>query len=179
VRTKKQRLHEAADREAASRPGSRLETWLTWHLSRGLFGRIVRESVERHPFVYGDRERVRVHPTAVINNALLNAASGTITVGEWAMLAHGVQLLTGTHDIGRQGRDRQQAVPTSGRDIVIEPGAWVASGAVVLGPAVIGANAVVAAGAVVRGDVPANTVYGGVPAVELRPAPAPATPPAP
>jgi acetyltransferase-like isoleucine patch superfamily enzyme len=40
----------------------------------------------------------------------------------------------------------------------------VASNATILGPCVIGEHAVVAAGAVVTGDVPARTIYAGVPA---------------
>ncbi|MFT4034161.1 MAG: hypothetical protein QM679_01140 [Patulibacter sp.] len=47
-------------------------------------------------------------------------------------------------------------------------GAWVAAGAIVLGPCVIGENAVVAAGAVVTGDVAPYTVVAGVPAKPVR-----------
>lgn len=142
----------------------RIDRSLTSRLSRGLFGRICRASVELHPYVYGDPSRVRVADTAVINNALLNCSSGTITIGQYAMVAHGVQILTGTHDYTKTGVERQSSVPASGRDIVIDDGAWIASGAIVLGPCTIGRNAVVAAGSVVRGDVPDGTMVGGVPA---------------
>jgi acetyltransferase-like isoleucine patch superfamily enzyme len=118
--------------------------------------------------VHGDRSRLRIHPTAVVNNALFNVGSGTITVGEHAFFGHNVSVLTGTHDINAFGRARQLAIPRSGRDIVIEEGAWVASNAMVLGPCVIGANAVVGGGSLVMGDVAPYTIVAGSPARVLR-----------
>lgn len=129
-------------------------------LHRSLF--LLLES--RPMIVGGDERRVIVDPTAVVADALFNVASGTITVGSHAFFGHRVMLLTGTHDVSTANLDRQRAIPDSGRDITVGPGAWIASGAIVLGPCVIGANAVVAAGAVVRSDVPAGATVGGVPA---------------
>lgn len=117
-----------------------------------------------HTKVYGDPDRLHLAPTAVVNNALFNLASGHIYVGEFAMLAHDTCLLTGTHDVTKFGAERQVAVPPSGRDIHVESGAWVASCAIVLGPCTIGRNAVVAAGSLVRGDVAPHTIVAGVPA---------------
>jgi acetyltransferase-like isoleucine patch superfamily enzyme len=123
--------------------------------------------------VHGDRARLHVHPTAVVNNALFNVGSGDITVGEYAFFGHNVSVLTGTHDITKFGRERQLAIPRSGRDIVIGEGAWVASNALVLGPCVIGANAVVGGGSLVLGDVEPYTVVAGCPARVLRTIPRP------
>ena len=36
--------------------------------------------------VHGDRSKLDIHPTAVVNNALFNVGSGTISVGEYAPL---------------------------------------------------------------------------------------------
>jgi acetyltransferase-like isoleucine patch superfamily enzyme len=118
--------------------------------------------------VFGDHTRLHLHPTANVNDALFNTESGTIAVGEYAFFGFRVLVLTGTHDIAERGAKRRDAVPSQGRDIVIEAGAWVASGAIVLGPCTIGESAVVAAGAVVTGDVPARVVVGGVPARVIR-----------
>lgn len=100
----------------------------------------------------------------MINDALLNTVSGSITVGEHAFFGHEVALLTGTHDVSRTGHYRQLAVPTDGRDIIIETGAWIASRAIIVGPCRIGANAVVAPGAVVNADVPSGAIVAGIPA---------------
>ncbi len=116
------------------------------------------------PRVYGPPERLHLAPTAVVNDSLFNLSSGEITVGEWGMLAHGVTILTGIHDVTKFGAERQTAVPVSGRDVVIEEGAWLAANVTVLGPCRIGAHAVVAAGSLVRHDVAPFTFVAGVPA---------------
>jgi acetyltransferase-like isoleucine patch superfamily enzyme len=127
-----------------------------------------RERALSEPVIFGPGERVQLADTAIVNDALLNTVSGSITVGEHAFFGHRVSVLTGTHDADRRGRERQLAIPQDGRDVVIEEGAWVGSGAIVLGPCRIGAHAVVAAGSVVTGDVAPATVVAGVPAKLVR-----------
>src|SRR5918911_1326763 len=71
-----------------------------------LVARKVEEQVEalkldalyRHRW-HGDPSRLRIHETAVVNNALFNVSGGTITVGKDAFFGHDVAVLTGTHDI--------------------------------------------------------------------------------
>jgi len=120
------------------------------------------------PLIYGDRARLHLAPSAVVNNALFNLASGEITVEDHVVFGHSVALLTGTHDFDQPGEARAQAVLRSGRDILVEQGAWLASNVVVLGNCRIGANAVVAAGSVVTHDIPASTLVAGVPARVIR-----------
>jgi acetyltransferase-like isoleucine patch superfamily enzyme len=115
------------------------------------------------PRVYGYRSQLSIGPRVVPNDTLFNTASGTITVHEEVIFGHGVQVLTGSHDINKRGMERQVPME-SGFDIVIEKGAWLCSGCIVVGPVRIGADAVVAAGAVVVDDVPAGAIVGGVPA---------------
>jgi acetyltransferase-like isoleucine patch superfamily enzyme len=125
------------------------------------------------PLVYGDPARLQVDPTAVVNNALFNLSSGTISVGRYAFFGHNVAILTGTHDIKTFGAERQVAVPKTGRDVQIGEGAWVSSFAIVVGPCSIGEHAVVGAGSLVLHDVAPYTVVAGSPAtprqVILRP----------
>jgi len=47
-------------------------------------------------------------------------------------------------------------------------GAWIGVGATVLAGVTVGAGALIAAGALVRTDVPPHTLWGGVPARQLR-----------
>ena len=121
------------------------------------------QGLDKHR-VFGDPARLHVHPTAQLNDTLFNTESGSIVVGEQASFGFRVQVLTGTHDITARDAARQDAVPSQGHDIIIEAGAWVASGAIVLGPCTMGESAVVGAGAVVTRDVPALVIVGGVPA---------------
>jgi acetyltransferase-like isoleucine patch superfamily enzyme len=118
--------------------------------------------------VYGDPDRLHVHPTAVLNNALINLSSGDVTIGEYAFFGHNVSVLTGTHDWTKFGAERQVAVPPSGRDVVIEEGAWVSSNVVIVAPCRIGAHSVVGVGSLVLGDVEPYTVVAGSPAKVLR-----------
>jgi acetyltransferase-like isoleucine patch superfamily enzyme len=156
-----------------------LGRWLQEPLRRVLAEQDPRQAgpeahVEMYKYlVHGDKARLRIHPTAVVNNALFNVGSGDITVGEYAFFGHNVSVLTGTHDITKFGRERQLAIPRSGRDIVIGEGAWVASNAMVLGPCVIGAHAVVGGGSLVMGDVEPYTIVAGSPARVLRTIPRP------
>lgn len=137
-------------------------------LLRGPLGRFAREAVLFHPAIFGDPARVTIADGAVVNDALFNVSSGTIRVERDAFFGHGVSLLTGTHEIEVTGCGRKDAIPPSGRDIVVGEGAWIASNATVVGPSRIGAHAVVAAGALVLGDVAEYTVVAGVPARPVR-----------
>jgi acetyltransferase-like isoleucine patch superfamily enzyme len=130
------------------------------------------------PLVYGDPTRLHISPTAVVNNALFNLSSGEITVGEYAFFGHNVSILTGTHDWTTFGAQRQVAVPTSGRDVVIEEGVWVSSNAIVVAPCRIGAHAVVGVGSLVLRDVESYTIVAGNPARVLRTIPRPGEAPA-
>ena len=146
---------------------------------RGPVQRLVAE--ERNRFSYGDSdnplyryrvhgrvERLQIHPTAIVNDALFNVSGGDISIGEYAFFGHSVAVLTGTHDITKFGRQRQISYPRTGRDVVIEEGVWVASHAIVLGPIRIGRHAVVAAGALVMDDVEPYTVVAGRPAKVIK-----------
>lgn len=117
---------------------------------------------------HGDRSRLHIPDSAVVNNALFNLSGGTITLGEYAFFGHDVAVLTGTHDITLFGRDRQLGFPRSGRDVVIGEGVWLASHVLVLGPVTIGEHAVVAAGSLVREDVEPYTVVAGRPAKVVK-----------
>jgi acetyltransferase-like isoleucine patch superfamily enzyme len=161
----------ARAREVAARLGSVLTAWSGegGDTAAASSGHLATEDPALFtPRVYGDPAKLHIASTAVVNDALFNLSSGEITVGEWAFFGHGVSVLTGTHDWRTFGAVRQTAVPKSGRDVVIEEGVWVSSGATLVGPCRIGANAVVAVGAVVMGDVAPYTIVGGVPAKVLR-----------
>lgn len=118
--------------------------------------------------VYGDRSRLMIHETAIVNNASFNLLSGTIKLEEYVSCAHGTSFITGTHDFEKFDLERQLTAPTSGRDITVKRGAWISANATVLGPCVIGEHSVVAAGSVVTKDVPPLTIVAGVPARILR-----------
>lgn len=122
----------------------------------------------RKYIVYGDSTRVKLGENVSLNNAILNVASGRITIGDNVIFGHGVILTTGTHNYGKVGIDRVKAWARSGFDIVIEDGVMIGSGAIILGKVRVRRNAVVGAGSVVNRDVEPNTLVAGVPAKLIR-----------
>ena len=120
------------------------------------------------PLVYGDRSRLSIAQTAIVNNGLFNLACGAIIVEDYVGFGHNVVVLTGIHDYTQIDQARWDAVPASGRDVVIKRGAWIATNATIVGPCTIGEHAVVAAGAVVTGDVAPYTIVGGIPAKFIK-----------
>jgi hypothetical protein len=51
--------------------------------------------------VHSDPARLRIHPTAVVNNAIFNTGGGHITVGEYVLFGHNVCVLAGRSPLGR------------------------------------------------------------------------------
>lgn len=143
--------------------GERIDIAIERHEARCAHPDTVEDPLNRM-LVHGEPARLRIHPTAIVNNALFNLSAGDVTVGEHAFFGHGVSVLTGTHDVTKFGAARQKAHPTEGRDVVIGEGVWIASNATVLGPCTIGAHAVVGACTLVQDDVEPYTVVAGIPA---------------
>ena len=119
--------------------------------------------------LWGDPARLDIHPSVVLNDALLNTNCGLIHIGADSFAGHRVSILTDYHYVDRK-LDRRKDYPKEGRDIVIGKGVWLASGCMVIGPCVIGDHAVVSEGAVVTPgtEIPAGTLWGGNPAQQLR-----------
>jgi len=131
----------------------------------------VKDVVLNRPLVFESVDgsnKLDISPNAVVNNALFNLSSGNVRIEDWVFFGHEVRLLTGTHDTSKYGRERQHAIPEKGRDIVVKQGAWICSGATIVGPCTIGEHSVVAAASLVNRDVPPFTMVGGVPAKVIK-----------
>lgn len=123
----------------------------------------------RHPVEIADKEEALQH--RIPRSAYFNTASGRISIGRNVVFGEDVKLLTGMHmniaDSERNGVELH-SVPESGRDIVIEEGVYIGSGAIIIGPVVVQAYSMIAAGAVVVKDVKHRTMVAGVPARVVR-----------
>jgi acetyltransferase-like isoleucine patch superfamily enzyme len=115
-------------------------------------------------------DRLKIAPTVILNNVLLNVSSGNIEMGDYTFCAHDVSLITGAHDYTAFYRSRINSVPMTGRDIIIGKGVWLASGCMVLGPCKIGDNSVIGAGAIVTPGmvIPPRSLVVGIPARVIR-----------
>lgn len=150
-------------------PGWRPMRWLIISLIRRLCSRLKAIAYDA-PFIHGPVDRLNLGEQVSLGNTLFNTRSGRITVGNRVMFGHNVMVLTGKHDYTVSGvSGHRPTLEDAKRDIVIGDGAWVASGAIILGPVRIGENAVIGAGAVVTKDVPANVLAAGNPACVIKP----------
>ena len=103
-----------------------------------------------------------------LTDTLINAGSttGTVVIEDYVFFGHRVMVLARDHDYTAFNLDRQTAI--SEKPIHIKQGAWIASGAIILGGVTIGEHAVVAAGSIVVNDVAPYTVVGGNPARYIK-----------
>jgi len=124
------------------------------------------------PYCHGSRRRLHLGQRVSTVNTIFNVASGEIYVGDDTIFGHNCMVLTGRHEfVG--GRRRRLATgepdtPTTGSDIRIGSGCWIASGAIVTGGVTIGDNTIIGAGAVVANDLPGGVFAAGVPARVIK-----------
>lgn len=135
---------------------------------RNHFRREMREYLLFVPKIVGPKDRLHLSAKSGTNNFLANTSSGHIWLEDNVFFGKNVCLITGTHDYTEFGFKRRRSFPKKGNDIKVHEGAWIATGAIILGPCVIGKHSVVAAGSVVVEDVPPYTIVGGVPAKIIK-----------
>jgi len=133
------------------------------------------------PFIEGDAGKLFIGKRVGLANTLFNLSSGSIHIGDNTIFGYNVMVLTGRH-LFRDGcrasllSDHKKSgfwgggdeeVPTSGFDIRIGCGTWIASGSVISGGVSIGHNVIIASNAVVIHDIPDYAIAGGVPAIVI------------
>lgn len=97
-----------------------------------------------------------------ISKGAMFICAGGVTLGDEAMIGYGAQLVTAGHTITDVGESMRFSGLTIA-PIVVERGAWVGAGAILLPGVTLGEGSVVAAGAVITKDVEPFTVVAGVP----------------
>jgi acetyltransferase-like isoleucine patch superfamily enzyme len=128
-------------------------------------------------YTVGTSGRLLIGKKVAVANTLFNLSSGSITIGDYAIFGQNVMVLTGRHNYINGERAGLQdvingpawgggdlEVPSSGYDIHIGRGTWIASGAIITGGVTIGDNAIIAAGSVVTRDIPDYAIAAGIPA---------------
>lgn len=97
-------------------------------------------------------------------DTLINAGDkeGKVIIEDDVFFGHGVKLLARGHNYTKYNTQRQREVTQ--KPIHIKEGAWIASGAIILGGVIIGKHSVIAAGSIVNKDVPDYAIVAGNPA---------------
>jgi acetyltransferase-like isoleucine patch superfamily enzyme len=134
------------------------------------FDNYLKDFINERVRVWGDEEKLHIHPSAQLANTLFNTSSGDIWVGDFSFSGHNVSIITGTHDAKSFSQKRQADFPKSGGDIRIGSGVWLGSNSIILGPCVIEDHAVIGAGCVVTPGtvVPRGAVVVGIPGRVIR-----------
>ncbi len=130
-----------------------------------LIGKPVDESFAFFPPFYTDcGKNIHIGKNVFVNMGCKFQDQGGIFIGDEALIGHNVVLATLNH--AKSPGDRASMIPAP---IHIGKNVWIGANATILPGVTIGDGAIVAAGAVVAGDVPENTIVGGVPARVIRP----------
>lgn len=104
---------------------------------------------------------VTIGRNVVVMPGCLMMSAGGITIGDGAMIAANVQLISNNHDL------YERQVITC-RPIHIGHNVWIGAGATILPGVTIGDNAVIGAASVVTKDVAPDTIVAGNPARIVR-----------
>lgn len=88
-----------------------------------------------------------------------------VIIGKNCLIGPRVSFETMNHNLKYEEGKRRGG---GSKPIILEDEVWIGCGAIILQGVIIGKGSVVAAGAVVNKDIPAGTVYGGVPAKFIR-----------
>lgn len=129
-----------------------------------LTGKPIDEGFGLFPPFYTDcGKNLTVGENVFINSGCKMQDQGGIVIGDGTLIGHNVVLATLNHDFDPAHRRDLKPAP-----IHIGKNVWIGANATVLPGVTIGDGAVIAAGAVVTGDVPVNTVVGGVPAKQIE-----------
>lgn len=105
--------------------------------------------------------------TFIGHEVLITGAAAEIFIGDYVDIAPRVTLISGTHEIDMIGNHSAKSEGIS-KPIVIEDGAWIGAGCIIVGGVSIGRKSIIGAGSVVVKDIPALTVAVGNPCRPIK-----------
>lgn len=137
-----------------------------WAILKAAGVNIGRSRIAPGAIISGDAARLSIGNGVFINAGASLFPTGGITIGDGVSLGPRVMVMTGTHDIGPSSKRASE--PTKFSGVTIGAGSWLGAGVIVQPGVTIGEGCVVAPGAVVTKDLPADGLYAGVPARQVR-----------
>ena len=119
---------------------------------------------------WGGSRDVTFGDRVYVNTGVVFDACAPIRIEDDVHVAHGVKILTATHEVGAGNKRAGEMIYGP---IRLSAGAWIGANAVILPGVTVGEGCVVAAGSVVSRDCEPHGFYGGAPATRLRDLPSP------
>ncbi|MCT1176484.1 DapH/DapD/GlmU-related protein [Pediococcus pentosaceus] len=127
------------------------------------------KNVRLMPNFFFDSNDIEIGENSFINRNFQQHDGGRnekICIGRDVMIAMNVTFTSSSHEINRSSSRR--AGKGYSKPIIVEDGAWIGAGVIILPGITIGRGSIVAAGAVVTKDIEKNCLYAGVPARKIK-----------
>lgn len=110
-----------------------------------------------------------------INGKIIIKGQGNTKIGKYCAIGDGVKIISSNHDsnvvnlqYALQKKILKTTSASSKKDVTIGHNVWIGDNAMFLAGVTIGNGSIIAAGSVVTKNVPAYTIYGGIPAKFLK-----------
>lgn len=110
--------------------------------------------------------RIHIGNDVTLNEWVYLSGFGGLRIGNHVRIGHRTSIITSDHRYDDMSVPIHQQGLIFG-EVVIEDDVWIGCNATILKGVRIGRGAIIAAGAVVTRDVPANAIFGGVPARQI------------
>lgn len=96
-----------------------------------------------------------------------------VIIGNDVMFGPDVTIITGDHRIDIPGRTmisitNEEKLSENDQDVILEGDNWIGANVIILKGVKIGFGAIIAAGAVVTQDIPPYSIFGGIPAKNIK-----------
>lgn len=133
-------------------------------LMEKITGQPIDDSFALFPPFYTDcGKNLKIGKKVFFNAGVKIQDQGGVTIEDGVLIGHNVVIATLDHNLDPNHRGNMIPAP-----IHIGKNVWIGANATICKGVTIGDGAVIAAGAVVTTDVPENTVFGGVPARQIK-----------
>ncbi len=110
-------------------------------------------------------ESLHIGDYTQISDFTILLAQNKIVIGRNCRISTCGMISSVTHKIASYDRIHDDVVPVANQQVIIGDNVWIGANVVILPGTSIGANSIIAAGSVVKGVVPENEIWGGMPAV--------------
>lgn len=145
-----------------------IDNEVKWVQNKRTLGRLQRHGENcsiSMPVVIRGPEKIRFGHRVTVSPYVHFWGQGGIEIGDDTMIASHVAITSLSHDQNSKSNYNKTITQSP---IVVGKNVWIGSHSIILPGVSIGNNSIIAAGAVVTKDVPADSVFAGIPARLIR-----------